>query len=59
VLTNLLFNYYFITWFGALGAAYATALSFFLLLVIVAIIAHRLVPLPWKEFRQVRAVSLT
>jgi O-antigen/teichoic acid export membrane protein len=59
VLTNLLFNYYFITWFGALGAAYATALSFFLLLVIVAIIAHRLVPLPWKEFKQVRAVSLT
>lgn len=59
IFTNLGFNYWFIGIFGAIGAAYATALSFFFLMVIVAIIAHRLVPLPWKEFRQVRAVSLT
>lgn len=59
VLTNLVFNYYFISWFGAIGAAYATALSFFLLLVIVAIIASRLVPLPWKQLREIRAVHLS
>jgi O-antigen/teichoic acid export membrane protein len=59
VLTNLVFNYYFISWFGAIGAAYATALSFFMLLVIVAIIASRLVPLPWKQFKAIRAVHLS
>jgi O-antigen/teichoic acid export membrane protein len=59
ILTNLIFNYWFIALFGAIGAAYATALSFFLLMVIVAIIANKLVPLPWKQFSEVRAVSLS
>jgi hypothetical protein len=30
-----------------------------LLMVIVAIIANKLVPLPWKQFSEVRAVSLS
>ncbi|RYZ23474.1 MAG: hypothetical protein EOO16_04835 [Chitinophagaceae bacterium] len=53
VVTNLLFNYFFIRHFGAIGAAYATALSFFLLMLLVAIIAQKMIPLPWTQFRRV------
>jgi O-antigen/teichoic acid export membrane protein len=57
--TNLVFNYIFIQSFGAIGAAYATALSFFLIMVLVAFISHRLMPMPWHRFASARAVSLT
>jgi len=50
VLTNLLFNYLFIKWVGAIGAAYATALSFFLIFVIIAYHSNKLVRLPWLNF---------
>jgi len=52
VVLNAACNYFFIQWFGALGAAYATCLSFFVVAVIVALIAHRLYPMPWFEFRR-------
>jgi O-antigen/teichoic acid export membrane protein len=58
VVTNALFNYFFIQWFGALGAAYATALSFLLLMLIVAWIAQRIIPLPWSQFGKVRSIKL-
>jgi Na+-driven multidrug efflux pump len=53
VLTNLLFNYLFIKWVGAIGAAYATALSFFLVFLIIAYQANRLVSLPWFDFKKI------
>lgn len=59
VVTNLLFNYFFIKIFGAIGAAYATALSFFLLMVLVAFIAQRLFHMPWLQFKQVKSATLS
>jgi O-antigen/teichoic acid export membrane protein len=59
VTTNLLFNYLFIKMFGAIGAAYATALSFFLLFVLLATISRRFMPLPWTSYRKIRDVKLT
>lgn len=53
VLTNLLLNYFLIRQFGALGAAYATAASYFLFFVITVAISHRLHPMPWLAFRDI------
>ncbi len=50
VAMNITANYFFIKWFGAIGAAYATCLSFLLVCVIVGVIAHKLYPMPWREF---------
>ena len=47
---NLALNYILINKFGALGAAYATALSFFVFFLIVAVIALRKYPMPWLFF---------
>ena len=47
VVTNIAFNYYFIKLFGGIGAAYATALSFFIILMAVIVQSNRLVHLPW------------
>jgi O-antigen/teichoic acid export membrane protein len=58
IVTNLLFNYLFIKTFGAMGAAYATALSFFLLFIFLVIIVRRLMPLPWFSYRKIRSVRL-
>ncbi len=58
VITNLLFNYFFIRQFGPIGAAYATALSFFLTMVIISFIAQKLFPMPWNSFRKLKAVGL-
>lgn len=49
---NLIGNYYFILYFGAIGAAYATALSFFILTILVIIIAQRIHPMPWFELNK-------
>jgi O-antigen/teichoic acid export membrane protein len=58
VVTNILFNYFFIKNYGAIGAAYATTFSFFLLLILVGIVAQRLLPLPWTNFRKAMSVKL-
>ncbi len=44
---NILFNYILISRFGAIGAAYSTVLSFFIVFVIVANRATKMVSLPW------------
>jgi O-antigen/teichoic acid export membrane protein len=59
VVSNLLFNYYFILLFGAIGAAYATALSFFLLMIVIGYVANKLLPMPWYSFKKLRAISLS
>jgi O-antigen/teichoic acid export membrane protein len=58
VITNLFFNYILIKQFGAIGAAYATALSFFLLMILIAIIAHKLLPMPWSKFIAANSTQL-
>jgi O-antigen/teichoic acid export membrane protein len=50
VAVNLCCNYFFILWFGAIGAAYATCLSFFLVCVIIGFISQKLYPMPWLSF---------
>jgi O-antigen/teichoic acid export membrane protein len=58
VAINLLFNYWFISMFGAIGAAYATALSFFIVFVIVALQSNQLINLPWLQFKKAMLVKL-
>lgn len=47
VVLNIIFNYFFILEYGALGSAYATCLSFFIVGVTVVLSADRLYPMPW------------
>ena len=49
ILTNITFNYFFICKFGGIGAAYATALSFFINLILMLVKVARM--LPWLRFR--------
>jgi O-antigen/teichoic acid export membrane protein len=58
ILTNLGFNYFFIKVFGAIGAAYATALSFLLLCIIIGYKANKLVALPWLDFQRIRYAKI-
>ena len=51
VTINLVLNYVLIKWLGALGAAYATCISFFVVAVVVFIEANRHYPLPWLQFK--------
>ncbi len=44
---NIVFNYLLINRYGAIGAAYSTTISFFIVFVVVAYRANKLVPLPW------------
>jgi len=50
VVLNCLLNYFFIVWFGAIGAAYATCVSFFVVAVVIGFIVNRLYPMPWMYF---------
>ncbi len=50
VITNLLLNYFLILRYGAMGAAYATAISYFLFFIITAIISYRIYPMAWFNF---------
>ncbi|WP_276504474.1 lipopolysaccharide biosynthesis protein [Terrimonas pollutisoli] len=52
VAVNLSSNYFFIKWFGTVGAAYATCLSFALVCIIIVVIAQKLYPMPWLAFRR-------
>jgi O-antigen/teichoic acid export membrane protein len=45
---NLVCNYFLIGKFGAIGATYATSISFFISAVLVAIFATRHVEMPWR-----------
>lgn len=44
---NLVLNYYLIHQYKAMGAAYATVISYFITMLITAFIAQRLYPMPW------------
>jgi O-antigen/teichoic acid export membrane protein len=59
ILTNIIFNYFFINYFGAIGAAYATALSFLLLSIFIGYKANQLVSLPWFDFKKIKAVEIS
>jgi O-antigen/teichoic acid export membrane protein len=50
VVLNILFNFLFIKQFGAIGAAYATCLSYFIVAIIMGVLVNRLYPMPWLYF---------
>lgn len=47
IIFNLLLNYFLIKNYGTMGAAYATAISYFSFFVITAVVSQRVYPLPW------------
>lgn len=49
-IVNILFNYIFILKFGAIGAAYATTLSFFLFFLLAWWLSNKVYPMPWFAF---------
>lgn len=51
VILNLVLNYILINWLGALGAAYATCISFFVVAIIVFVEANKHYPMPWLNFK--------
>jgi Na+-driven multidrug efflux pump len=53
VTLNLGFNYVFINAFGAIGAAYATCLSYFIVALIISIWSNKLYPMPWLHFKSI------
>jgi len=50
IIINLLLNYLLIKHYGVVGAAYATAISFFIEFVLTHIICQSIYPLPWFYF---------
>ncbi|MBN8703050.1 MAG: polysaccharide biosynthesis C-terminal domain-containing protein [Bacteroidetes bacterium] len=50
ILLNCVLNYFFILHFGAIGAAYATLVSFICIFFISAWYSNRLFPMPWLFF---------
>ena len=51
VLLNAALNYFLIKMHGAIGAAYATTISFFVVLIITAFYSHKLYPMPWLKIK--------
>ena len=47
VAINLILNYYLIAHYGAIGAAYATIISYLIVFIVTALIATRMYKLPW------------
>ncbi len=47
IIFNLGLNYFLIKNYGTMGAAYATAISYFSFFVITAIVSQRVYPMPW------------
>lgn len=50
IIVNLILNYILILRYGVVGAAYATAISFFIEFIIVHFVCERIYPLPWFYF---------
>lgn len=53
VVLNILLNYFLIQKFGALGAVYATCISFFVIAIIVIYSTGLLIKLPWLSFKKI------
>ncbi len=49
VIINLLLNFLLITWIGAMGAAIATCISYFLVAVFMLLYVVRRYPMPWMD----------
>lgn len=47
---NVLLNYYLIIYFGIIGAAYATLISFLLFFIMISYYTNKIYPMPWLFF---------
>jgi O-antigen/teichoic acid export membrane protein len=54
VILNIVLNYFLILYFGAIGAVYATCLSFLVVAIFVVWRANSLFKLPWLDFKRIR-----
>lgn len=52
VVLNLILNYFLIKHYGAMGAAYATTISYFVVAVLIIIVSNRVHRMPWLNFSQ-------
>lgn len=57
IVLNGILNYLFICSFGAIGAVYATAISFFIIFVATFIYSNRIMPLPWFYFLEKKNIT--
>lgn len=48
--SNMILNYFLIDYFGTVGAAYATCLSFLLQFIIIGYFSNKYYPMPWFKF---------
>ena len=53
VILNVILNYFLITKYGVIGAAYATTISFMVIFILCAFISNKLYPMPWLNFKEV------
>ena len=51
LIVNLILNYVFIHSFGAIGVAYATAITIFLFFILTFILSQKIYPMPWLYFK--------
>ena len=58
MITNIIGNYFFITWFGATGAAISTGLSYGVFFVLRTYFAQKVFPIPFALKRYAVAVIL-
>lgn len=56
ILINLIFNYVFILRYGTIGAAYATALSFFVVALTVIVISNKIYKMPWLKVKAILGI---
>ena len=54
---NFVLNYYFIKFYGSIGAAYATCISFFVIMIFSITISSIKYPMPWLNFRKILNVE--
>ena len=57
VVVNLFMNYFLIKQFGAIGAAYATCISFFIFSVLVFAKSNTLYKMPWLYFMKIKSIE--
>lgn len=53
IVINIILNYCLIKYFGTIGAAYATTISFFIISVMMIYISTKMYKLPWLQFREI------
>jgi O-antigen/teichoic acid export membrane protein len=54
IVLNCLLNVILINYFGAIGAAYATAISFLVVMIFTVLYSNKLIALPWLSFNKIK-----